>query len=159
MPVYGTVADLENLISKEILVQLTDDDKISQVNDAVCNLHLDNAEGEVNAALSAGGYATPIALPIPAGAGIVKAASLWLAVCGLAARRGVIPDDYKNQCEYFHGILEKIGEGTLLLPIPSSSDGLAHSNTIDQEKIFTRSKLDHSGNILNPEEQGSLDVV
>jgi phage gp36-like protein len=158
MPVYATVTDLENLISKAIMVQLTDDSEIGQVNDAVSSLHLDNAEGEVNAALSAAGYTVPVALPIPAGAGIIKAATLWLAVCGLAARRGVIPEDYKSQCEYFHNVLEKISAGELLLPLPSST-GLPRSSTEDQEKIFTRSKYDHSGNVINSEEQGSLDVV
>lgn len=158
MPVYATVAELENLISKAILIQLTDDQKINQVDDAVASLHLDNAEGEVNAALSAGGYTVPVALPIPSGAGIIKAATLWLATCGLAARRGTIPDDYKSQCEYYRGVLDRIRDGLITLPLPSSVN-LPDSNTIDQEKIFTRSKLDHSGNVLNSEERGSLDVV
>jgi hypothetical protein len=79
MPIYGSVSDVETLISKKILIEMTDDRQIGQVDDAVCTLHLDNAEGEVNASLSEAGYTVPVALPIPAGAGLIKAATLWIA--------------------------------------------------------------------------------
>lgn len=158
MPVYATVSDLEKLISKQILIQLTDDSRVGQVDDDVAIIHLENAEAEVNAALSAGGYTVPASVPLASGCGIVKAATLWLATCGLAARRGVIPDDYKSQCEFYRDVLKKIGEGTMVIPLPSSVNE-PHSNTLEQEKIFTRSKVDHSGNVLNSEEQGSLDTV
>ena len=78
MPIYANVADVELLISKKVVIELSDDKRVGQVDDAVVNLHLDNAEGEVNSALSAAGYAVPVALPIPAGAGLIKAASVWL---------------------------------------------------------------------------------
>lgn len=77
-PTYATGAQLEILASKARIIQLSDDEKTGNVNDAVVNLHLENAEGEINTALSKGGYAVPVVTPLPAGAEFVQGATLWL---------------------------------------------------------------------------------
>lgn len=78
MPTYATPAELNTLVSSVRIAELSADEENGQALDSVINLHLDNAEGEVNAALSKGGYAVPVVLPLPAGAELVKAATLWL---------------------------------------------------------------------------------
>ncbi len=79
MVTYATKAQLQNLISKKLLIQLTDDDENEAIDTAVCDLALDNAEAIVNSYLAEGGYTVPVALPIPAGALGIRPATLWLA--------------------------------------------------------------------------------
>lgn len=76
----------------------------------------------------------------------------------IAARRGVIPQDYQTWCDYFKDVLKDIADGDLSVPLPSGVFNLPQSNTENQEKVFTRSKFDSDGNLLNEEETGSLDV-
>ncbi len=159
MPTYTTTDEVQLLISKEILVELTDDTEVGQTVDAVVNLGIDLAEGEVNSALAEAGYSVPVALPIPAGAEIVKTVTIWLAVCHIAARRGVIPEDYKSNCDYFRDVLAKIADGALSLPLPSGAINDPQSTTQGQEKIFSRSKFEkESGTRLNEDEIGTMDV-
>ena len=70
----------------------------------------------------------------------------------------MIPEDYERTCEYFRGLLAQISRGEIALPLPGGAINEPRSNTLDQEKVFTRSKFDHGGARLNEEEDGSLDV-
>ena len=79
MVTYATAQQLEDLISKKFLIQLTDDDENETVNDGPLTLALDNAEAVVNSYLTEGGYTVPVALPLPAGAEALRPATLWLA--------------------------------------------------------------------------------
>ena len=160
MPTYATLLEVQSITSKEILIELTDDVKNGQVQDSVVNLAIDLAEGEVNAALSAAGYAVPVVVPLPAGTEIVKTATIWLAICHISARRGVIPEDYKGNCDYFREVLGKIADGDLAIPLPSGSINDPQSTTEGQEKIFSRSKFEkESGTRRNEDEIGTLDVI
>ncbi len=78
-PIYATVDEVRLLVSKELLIEMTDDAGSGQVDDPVVDLALVNAEGEVNAALANAGYEVPVALPIPPGAEVIKTITLWLA--------------------------------------------------------------------------------
>lgn len=80
MPTYATQSDILKTISPEILGQLTDDEFDGQPNSDVIDELIDQAEGVVNAALSKAGYAVPVVTPIPAGAELVHAATVWLTV-------------------------------------------------------------------------------
>lgn len=80
MPTYATVEDVQKTVSKELLVQMTDDDNNGQVDKKVVENAIDQAEGIVNAAISRAGYDTPIATPIPAGAEIINGATVWLGI-------------------------------------------------------------------------------
>ncbi len=79
MPTYAAAIDIQKTVSPEILAQLTDDEEDGQKNDDVIDELIDQSEGIVNAALSEAGYAVPVAIPIPAGAEIVRSATIWLA--------------------------------------------------------------------------------
>jgi phage gp36-like protein len=157
---YATVADISRLVSPNILIQLADDDNDQQYEDPVVEDALDRAEGLVNAALGAAGYAVPVALPIPKGAEVIKGATTWLAVCDLAARRGVIPEDYRMQCDLYKGILDQIRQGLLGLPLPAGSINLPQSSTEGLQRRFCLSK-DEIGTdeIRNPDEEHTLDVI
>lgn len=158
MPTYATVADVSRIVSPKILIQLADDDGDNQYEPEVVSDAIDRAESLVNASLVAGGYQAPVALPIPRGAEIIKSATQWLAVCDLAARKGVVPEDYRGQCELYKGILEKIATGAIGLPLPAGTINLPHSSTLGQEKAFSRTKVDiGTGTVRNEDEQHTLD--
>ena len=78
-PIYATADELRLIVSKELLIEMTDDAGVGQVDDAVVDLALINAEGEVNAALANAGYEVPVALPAPPGTEVIKTITLWLA--------------------------------------------------------------------------------
>lgn len=78
-PIYATVDEVRQIVSKELLIEMTDDAGVGQVDDAVVELAIVNAEGEVNAALANAGYEVPVALPVPPGAEVIKAITLWVA--------------------------------------------------------------------------------
>ena len=157
---YATGAEVETLVSEEIVIELTDDNKDGQVDDTVVTLAISNSEGVVNSYLSAAGYLIPVATPFPPGAEAVKAATLWLTVCELAARRGVIPADYQTQCDFYRDLLEKIADGTVSLPLPAGTINMPQSTTESQEPIFTRSKINTSdGSLRNEDQRRSLDVT
>lgn len=160
MAIYATGAEVETLISKKIVIELSDDDENGNVDDSVVTLALDNAEGVVNSFLSAAGYLVPVTLPFPPGTEVVKAATLWLSVCELAARRGVIPQDYQTQCDFYRDLLQKIADGDLALPLPAGAINMPQSTTEGQEPIFTRTKFNTSdGSVRNDDQRGSLDVT
>lgn len=160
MPIYAKVADLERLVSPAVVVQLSDDKKNGQKDESVVDDAIERAEGLVHAALVSGGYKVPITLPIPQGAEVIKGATCWLAVCDLAARKGEIPEEYKNQCLLYSAMLDKIANGTIGLPLPAGDINMPHSSTLGQEKVFTHSKFETgSGDLRNEDEARSLDDV
>jgi phage gp36-like protein len=155
---YAQVDDIKKTVSLEILQQLTDDEKNGQINEAIIEAAITQAEGTVNTALSEAGVTVPLS-SVPAGAEFISTATIWLAVCKLAARRGVIPEDYRMWCEYYTRKLDDMARGDFTPPVVAGTTNNPTSSTRDQEKVFTRSKFDHDGNRLNPDERGSLDVV
>lgn len=160
MPLYCQVADIQRMISPEISRQLADDDSNGQIEDAIIEDCIDRAQGLVHAALVSGGYAVPVAIPIPAGAEVVKGATMWLAVCDLAARRGVIPEDYRQQCDLYRGILDKIANGEMGLPLPTGAINMPFSSTEGQQRRFDVSKREiGTGEIRNPDEAHTLDGI
>lgn len=160
MPTYASVADIARIVSPKTLVQFADDNGDGQYEPDVVSDAIDRAESLVNASLVAGGYQVPVAIPIARGAEIIKSATQWLAVCDLAARKGIIPEDYRGQCEMYHGILDKIATGAIGLPLPAGSINMPHSSTLGQEKSFSRTKSDvGTGDIRNEDEQHTLDGV
>jgi phage gp36-like protein len=160
MTSYASVQDVIATISKKIAVQLTDDDEKGQVDEAPIELAIQRAQGLVDSALSAAGYAIPVAQPIPDGAGVLNAATTWLAICDLASRRGILPEDYKTQCDLYQSVLDRIRQGLLALPIPAGTTNLPHSSTDGQQRRLSLTKYDkkYTG-IRNPDEDHTLDVV
>lgn len=157
---YATIRDVKTLVSPTILVALTDDDKNGQPDDYVIEAALERAEGLIDAALAAAGYAVPVAMPIPAGAGLLVGANTWLAVCDLAARRGVVPEDYRTQCDLYKGILSEIKSGTMVLPLPAGSINMPHSSTQGQQRRLSVSKLEEGTlELRNPDERHTLDTI
>lgn len=157
---YASVQEVVTTLSKAIAVQLTDDAKNGEVNEDPIVLALERAQGLVDSALGAAGYAIPVALPIPDGAGVIKSATTWLAICDLASRRGILPEDYKTQCDLYQGILDKIRQGLLALPIPAGSINMPHSSTDGQQRRLSLTKWnDRYQGVRNPDEDHTLDVT
>jgi phage gp36-like protein len=160
MSSYASVRDVIVTVSKEIAIQLTDDDKSGEVQEDVIDGALDRAQGLVDAALLEAGYAVPVVTPIPDGAGVVKGATIWLAICDMASRRGILPEDYKTQCTLYEGILQKIASAQLALPLPTSSLSMPHSSTDGQQRRLSLTKWDEKyTGVRNPDEDHSLDIV
>ena len=156
---YCTNDDIILTISKEILIQLTDDQKDGSYDPDVCTNAISQASGVMDTALLEGGYAVPVAEPIPAGAGFIKGCCVWLSVGLLAGRRGVIPEDYKFWMDYYARKLEDISKGDLALPIPTSPLNMPQSTTELQERELTRSKYDKDGTLLNVDDSHTLDAT
>lgn len=159
-PTYASKTDQEETVGKKYIIQMSDDEGNGQSNTAICNQALSQAESIVNASLSKGGYVVPVALPIPQGAEIVVAATVWLSICVLASRRGVIAEDYKKWCDFYMERLEEIESGELTLPLPVADRSNIQSTTLNQEKKFSRSKFNKDDAALrNPDEDHTLDTV
>lgn len=71
----------------------------------------------------------------------------------------MIPEDYKFWCDFYARELDQIAAGESALPLPAGTLNLPKSTTDKQLKIFTRTKVDDSGTVLNPDQPKSLDVV
>ena len=154
---YCTTDNIIKTISKAILIQLTDDQQDGSLDTAVVTNAVAQASGVIDTALLEGGYAVPVAEPIPAGAGFINGCCVWLAVGILAGRRGVIPEDYKYWMDYYARKLEQLASGDLALPIPTSPLNMPQSSSELQQKQLTISKYTKDGTLMNPESDHTLD--
>jgi phage gp36-like protein len=145
---YATQMDVENAISSEILIQLTDDDESGAVDVNVIAQAISDAEARINSAL-ASRYTVPIAVPIP---DVIKYCTVWIAVCILGKRRGVLPEEYQKECDYWFNWLKEIDDGGKDVPGLTSASGYPRSTTETQQRLLVRDRLDVDGNSLNDDE-------
>jgi len=89
---YSTLADLKNQLSEDQLIQLTDDENLGVVNQAVIDKAIVDADAEIDSYL-AGRYTVPLS-PIPP---LVARFSADLAIYNLYSRRMAVPDQRKDR--------------------------------------------------------------
>jgi hypothetical protein len=159
MGTYADVSDIEGAVSKDLLIQMTDDEGNGQINTPIVSAAIRRSEGIVNAALAEASYTIPVATPLVSGTEIIFGATVWLAICDVSSRRGIIPEDYRFWCDFYTARLDALARGELNLPLPTADINDPRSTTLGQAKIFTRTKTDNAGTVRNPDEAGSLDVV
>lgn len=108
---YIVQSDLDQYLSDQVLVQLTDDDNTKEVNPSIVSECIQGAEDEVNGYL-ARQYDTPLASP----PGIIVEITTILAVYRLYLRRQRVPEDVTNMVVDARDKLAMIQSGTMLLP-------------------------------------------
>jgi phage gp36-like protein len=151
---YATQQDIEDAISTQILTQMTDDNEDGSIDTAVVDRGLAEAAAKIDGALAVH-YVVPLSAPYPP---IVVAANVWLAVCAIALRRGVMPEDYVSTCEEWKEWLERVRKGEEPIPELQEYNSLPQSTTEQQSRLLVRDRLDNDGNSLNPGETPTIDV-
>jgi phage gp36-like protein len=127
---YINQTDIESRIERAKLVQLTDDDRLNQVNVNVLNAIIADAEGTFNS------YArTRYTLPVP-GTQQVKNLCLAIAVYTLFARRATTKDgilEVKKQM-YDNAIkdLQAISKGQAALDVPAAEETATKPASADE---------------------------
>src|SRR3990172_6596739 len=98
MPVYTDKDDLKNALSAIILIQLADDNADGAEDDPVVDQAIANAEADVDAALSTR-FTVPLTGTKATIPQVVRYKTMWLSVCKLGSRRGILPEEYQKECE------------------------------------------------------------
>ncbi len=137
---YIVQADLENQISPEVVIQLTDDTGSGAVNVVNLNQAIDGAEGQANGYLQHK-YAVPLS-PAPPG---LKVMVLDLAVYRLYLRRpGSMPEDVDRQYRNAVGFLRDVSNGVAALgdetTIPDDTSNTVSFQSDDRE--FTKDSME-----------------
>ncbi len=138
---YCTLTDIKKLLPEEILIQLTDDEDIEQVNQTRIDEAIDQADSEIDS-YCGGKYSVPFSTTPD----IVKKISVDISIYNLYSRRvEEIPETratrYKNAIRQLEGIAKgmiSIGEDPE--PTALSNDGIKTNKTSD-DRTFTKDKL------------------
>jgi phage gp36-like protein len=145
---YCTQSDLEEQISENELIQLTDDAGAGAVDATVVSRAIADADAEIDAYAGAR-YDVPFA-STPA---IIRKISVDIAVYNLFARRRGAPDDRKDRYKNSIRFLEDLSRGLISIgaSAPAASDDSGPEATTDKsDRVFTRGKIsDGSGGSLD----------
>lgn len=140
---YITQTDLEERITLEKLIALTDDAKppSGAVDAANMNRCINDAEAEANVYIAMR-HSVPMS-PVPA---IVKAMTLDIVVYKLHARRKGASEDvtkrYENAVRFFDKIAAgKISLGVDILPTESPNEGGPRGSKGAADRVFTETTL------------------
>lgn len=131
---YCVQADILEQISEDIVIQLTDDDGIGEIDTSVVTRAIADADAEIDG--YCGKYDLPFS-PVPV---MIRKISVDLAICNLYARRKGVPED--RQKRYDNGIrfLRDVSAGKVTLgadaPEPNI-DGGPEATTKKSDRIFT----------------------
>lgn len=138
---YSACADIEKLLPKETLIQLTDDEGVGTINNDRVGEAIVQADSEINS-YCGGRYNVPFAA-VPA---IVKKISVDIAIYNLYSRRAeempqTRTDRYKNAVRQ----LELIAKGSISIGIdPAPPASTQNSNSVQaegNERTFTKDSL------------------
>jgi len=122
---YIVQADIEQQVSAELVIQLTDDSGAGVVNTVNLNQVIDGAEGQANGYLE-GNYSVPL-YPVPPG---LKVAVLDITVYRLYLRRGAVPEQIDRQYQNAVGFLRDVSRGVASLGASTPAPGTT-SNSVD----------------------------
>lgn len=132
--------DLENAISDERLVDLTDDDRTGQVNMTAVNDAIRDACAEFDSYAGVK-YAVPVATVTDEIKRICK--QLW--ICHLYERRpGTVPEDIEKLRERMTSTLKDIARGLKSLgvdPAPAAASQASSVNKTTNDRVFTRGSM------------------
>lgn len=131
MASYATQADLEQLLSSSMLVALTDDDNNKAADPVIVAGVLANATAQVDAALEAGGYQTPVVTPDAFLAGLTSRLCVRLLFSRRSSMASVIPDLMRDLANRADQELKDIAAGRLVVECASRESvtgGIAQSD-------------------------------
>ena len=129
---YLTSDNFRERLSEADLIQLTDDDGVGELNDAVLAGVIATAEADVDSYLSTR-YLTPVDVSTSAGvAAMLKSRALDLAVYGLYLRRGNLPEQVATVRDNCIAWLRDVSAGrvALGLPMPAESSSSPTSGRV-----------------------------
>ncbi|NTU41672.1 MAG: DUF1320 domain-containing protein [Nitrospirales bacterium] len=136
---YSTLDDLRQDISEEGLIQLTDDDGLGMVNEAVYESARDDADSLIDGYLVGGGYTVPLAT-VP---GLIGKLSRDISLYNLHKRRlrlnvpKELEDSYKGQLS----LLRDIQAGKVRIGIETAQEGAYRTNKTSDDRVFTKDIL------------------
>jgi phage gp36-like protein len=142
---YSQDTDLTNdIISEKELIELTDDEKLGQVNTARTAQARKKIDDLIDASLRAGGYTLPLATT-PA---IVNSISIDGTIYFLWERKKKqnMPDGMKDRKKAIDALLVKIEVKPNFLGVTDTSapptDGHYKTNKTSEDRVFTKDMLD-----------------
>jgi len=140
---YSALTDIEKLIPEETVIQLTDDEGTGEVVQDPVTEAIAKADSEIDAYLAAQ-YDVPLS-PVPA---LIRNLSTDIAIYNLYSRRvEEIPQTRAERYKNAIRILEKISKGEISLGtgdpgVSASADESAEISKTEEDRIFTRTKLE-----------------
>ena len=141
---YCTQADIQNFeVTEKELVQLTDDDNIGDVDQAMVTAAIAKADAEIDA-FCQGSYTVPFS-PVPA---IVRGWSATLAAFNLYRNRtkpATIVDRYNKVMSW----LKDVQQGKAQIAGITNDASLPESTTDGTAQVFRRTQRDASGNLVD----------
>lgn len=136
---YCSAADMEDLLSVAVLIQLTDDEGLRVVHAGRVEKAISDASAEINA-YCAQRYTVPID-PVP---DILRKISVDIAAYNLHSRRKQMPDDVKDRYKTAVAFLRAVSTGTATLGVedPHGTPAPTEKPRITgPTRIFSRDKL------------------
>jgi phage gp36-like protein len=145
---YCTQADIEEQLSEDELIQLTDDAGLGSVDTTVVDRAIADADDEINSYLQER-YTVPLS-PVP---GLVRKLSVDLAIYNLYSRRDIEAPVRTQRYEADVKLLKSLAKGEASLgveapPAEVHDEGIKTSRP-ESDRIFTREKGDKSGSLDN----------
>lgn len=136
---YCTIDDITKLIPGEAVMQLTDDDNLGQVNQAMVDEAIAQADAEIDS-YCADRYSVPF-VSAPA---IIRKCSVDIAIYNLYSRRveempEARAERYKNAVRQLEGIAK--GLMSLGQAAATAGEGGAETNMAETGRVFTRETL------------------
>ncbi len=137
---YIVQDDLLAQVSEDQLLQLTDDDKVGEIDATKVDQAIAGAEAEAESYINVK-YRVPVAAPIPQR---VKDLCVDIAVYRLYKRRQSAPDKVLKAYDYAIAFLKDVAAGRATLgiePIPPISQKAGGGEVHGAKKLFDRNKL------------------
>lgn len=138
---YCIQADLEEQVSEQELILITDDSDLGTVDMGVITRAISDADAEIDSYCGTR-HAVPFADPVPA---MIRKLSVDLAVFNLFSRRQSIPEDRQKRYDNAIRFLRDVSRGinTLGADTPGEpEDGGAKATTSKADRVFTSSTLE-----------------
>ena len=135
---YSTLADIIDRIDEEILIQLTDDEGIGQVNEDKVATAIAEADGEIDSYLS-----RRYTLPLSSVPTVIKKLSVDIAIWNLYTRRDKVEEARKSRYDAAVKLLTYISDGKATLgvdPEPSGGEQQIKAGREASDRIFTIGK-------------------
>ena len=136
---YVTLSDIETRLGPAVLVQLTDDARVGEVNLAVVTETVDGAEGEVHSHLALR-YPVPLdGIAHPDAVALLRSIVLDLVEYRLHARRPPVPAEAVAKRAAAIAWLRGVTEGRVALPV--AADGFRAAIT-GSARVLSREEMD-----------------
>jgi len=136
---YSTLADILERLPEEVLVRLTDDADQGQVDTAVVERAIADADAEIDGYVGTR-YSVPLS-PVP---DLVRKLSVELSIYHLFSRRRGAPEEWRQRYEDAIRLLRDLAAGRVSLGTgePSGTPTGSPVHATSQGRWFTRSEME-----------------